>query len=140
MDRVDRATRSRNMARIRGKDTVPERTVRKVLHSHGYRFRLHRRGLPGTPDIVFPIRKKVIFVHGCFWHAHAGCRRATLPETNSGFWKTKISRNQMRDALACDALLHAGWKVLVVWECETRDHVLLFQRLRRYLGPPGRRK
>lgn len=119
-DRYDPEKRSLIMSRIRTKDTTPELAVRRLLHALGYRFRLHRRDLPGTPDIVFPSRRKVIFVHGCFWHAHLGCRKSKMPATNSEFWSEKISRNVERDLQAIERLKELGWQSLVVWGCETK--------------------
>lgn len=118
------SVRSRMMAGIRGKDTKPEMLVRRSLHAAGYRFRLHRRDLPGAPDIVLPGRKIAIFVHGCFWHRHPGCRYAKLPATRTDFWKDKLDSNVARDGSAVDALTAAGWRVLIVWECSTRDRKL----------------
>lgn len=115
--------RSRQMALIRSADTKPEMIVRRALHAMGYRYRLHRRDLPGTPDLVFPQRKAVVFVHGCFWHRHGdlGCKLARLPKTRQEFWIPKLTRNAERDAEAIAALEAAGWRVMVIWECETRD-------------------
>lgn len=115
--------RSYNMSRIKGKDTKPEMIVRKWLWSNGYRYRLHRRDLPGNPDIVFPSRKKVIFIHGCFWHKH-DCKYFKWPSSNSDFWKTKIESNIHRDAANYLKLKSAGWDYLVIWECETRGQDL----------------
>lgn len=117
---VDRA-RSAHMALIRGRDTKPEMRVRKVLHAAGLRYRLYDRGLPGSPDLVFPSRRIVLFVHGCFWHRHPGCPNARLPKSRQEFWGTKLSANVERDARNRAALEAAGWSVLVIWECETRD-------------------
>ncbi len=117
------------MARVRQKDTRPEITVRRCLHALGYRFRLHRRDLPGTPDIVLPKRRKAIFVHGCFWHRHPGCPRASMPKTRIEYWETKFRRNVERDQQAVTALQAAGWEPMVIWECQTRD----LARLRRLL-------
>ncbi len=129
--------RSANMARIRSKDTQPEMAVRRLLHALGYRFRLHRRDLPGTPDICFPGRKKAIFVHGCFWHRHEGCRRTTTPKTRTTFWEDKFRRNVVRDRKNMTGLIEVGWDVMVVWECETADLEELTPRLRRFLdGEP----
>jgi DNA mismatch endonuclease (patch repair protein) len=106
------------MSRIRGKNTQPERTLRSALHKLGLRFRLHKAGLPGKPDLVFARHKTVVFVHGCFWHRHPGCNIASTPKTNKAFWMKKFARNVARDR-EVDALLKAlGWKVLVAWECE----------------------
>ena len=130
--------RSANMARIRAKNTGPELTVRRLLHSLGYRYRLHRRDLPGTPDICFPGRKKVIFVHGCFWHRHAGCSRTTTPKTRTSFWENKFTANVVRDRRNLSGLAEVGWDAIVVWECETADLEALASRLVRFLD--GRRK
>lgn len=110
--------RSRVMSRIRGKDTQPELAVRRLLFAMGFRFRLHVKGLPGRPDIVFPGRHKVIFVHGCFWHRHAGCRDACLPKSNQGFWTPKLNANRARDQRNLKTLKKAGRSSLVVCECE----------------------
>lgn len=118
VDVVDQATRSRMMAGIRGKDTRPELMVRRYLHSRGLRFRIHVANLPGKPDIVFPKYRKVVFVHGCFWHQHAGCKYATLPSSRAAFWANKLSDNVARDQYQIAALEGLGWGVLVVWECE----------------------
>ena len=116
----DKATRSRNMAAIKGKDTRPELIVRRGLHARGLRFRLHRRDLPGRPDLVFSSRRVALFVHGCFWHAHAGCRFYKLPQTNQNRWRTKLEGNRARDQRDQEALCALGWRVIVVWECEIR--------------------
>ncbi|MDB5694301.1 MAG: vsr [Alphaproteobacteria bacterium] len=122
------------MGRVRGKDSKPELAVRRVAHALGYRFRLHRRDLPGTPDLVFPRTKKVIFVHGCFWHRHEDCRGTTTPKTRAEYWKQKFVENVARDAAQVNELKHLGWDVLIVWECETRDKVRLRERLIAFLG------
>ena len=121
-DVVDAETRSRMMSGIRGRDTKPEMIVRRALFKAGFRFRLHRRDLPGVPDVVLPGRRLAIFVHGCFWHMHAGCPHAKLPSTRTEFWLEKLSRNADRDREARAALVAAGWRVLTVWECATREH------------------
>ncbi|MDN0075490.1 DNA mismatch endonuclease Vsr [Crenobacter sp. SG2303] len=121
MDVVDARTRSRMMSGIRGRDTKPEILVRKALFAERFRFRLHRHDLPGSPDIVLPRYRVAIFVHGCFWHMHAGCRYAKMPATRTDFWSKKLRGNVERDARAMEALVAAGWRVLVVWECATRD-------------------
>ena len=113
--------RRRCMSAIRGKDTKPEIIVRSLVHRMGYRFRLHRKDLPGKPDLVFPGRKKIIFVHGCFWHQHPRCRFATRPKTRPDFWANKLDGNRERDKRVRRELRRLGWKVLVVWECQTRD-------------------
>lgn len=124
------------MSRIRGKDTRTELRVRALLHRLGYRFRLHRKDLPGNPDIVLPKHRTVIFVHGCFWHRHLGCRYAYTPKSRVEFWTKKFSANVERDAKARHALEQAGWQVLVVWECELRDADRLKKRLVSEINPP----
>lgn len=121
VDVVSPADRSRMMAGIQGKNTKPELIVRRMLFSSGYRFRLHRRDLPGAPDIVMPGRKVAVFVHGCFWHRHQGCRLAKMPATRPEFWKAKLEANVARDRRAVEKLQALGWRVLWVWECSTRD-------------------
>jgi DNA mismatch endonuclease (patch repair protein) len=106
------------MSAVRGRDTTPERLVRSALHHHGLRFRLHVRGLPGRPDIVLPRHRTVILVHGCFWHRHIGCVKSTLPVTNRAWWISKLRRNRVRDRCNIRDLRAAGWRVIVVWECE----------------------
>jgi len=128
MDTVSPEQRSRNMSRVRGKNTSLELKVRSLLHRLGYRYRLHRKDLPGTPDLVFSGRRSVIFIHGCFWHGHS-CARAALPTSNREFWETKIGRNKERDNQAQASLASAGWKVLTVWQCETKDETALRERL-----------
>lgn len=120
VDVVSPEIRSRMMSGIQGKNTKPEMLVRRLLFAAGYRFRLHRRDLPGSPDIVLPGRKIAIFVHGCFWHLHEGCRFAKLPATRSDFWRTKLLGNNDRDRQAVVKLNSMGWRVLWVWECSTR--------------------
>ncbi len=121
MDIVDAATRSRMMSGIRGKNTKPELTIRRLLHAAGFRFRLQRKDLPGKPDIVLPKYKVVILVHGCFWHMHDGCHYYRLPTTRTEFWKNKLGGNRLRDSRNIALLNEAGWRVLVVWECAVRD-------------------
>ena len=121
VDVVSPADRSRMMAGIKGKNSQPELLVRRLLFASGYRFRLHRRDLPGTPDIVMPGRKVAVFVHGCFWHLHQGCRYAKMPATRPEFWKAKLEANVERDRRAVGKLQASGWRVLCVWECSTRD-------------------
>lgn len=131
-DRLTPAQRSANMARIRAKDTKPELLVRRMVHGLGYRYRLHRRDLPGTPDLVFTPRRKVIFVHGCFWHLHS-CPAGRIPATRRAYWEPKLRRNAARDAAHAAALEAAGWQVLTVWECETGDRDALRARLQAFL-------
>jgi DNA mismatch endonuclease, patch repair protein len=125
------------MGRIRGKDTEPEKRVRSLLHRMGYRFRLHDRTLPGRPDIVLRRYRTVIFVHGCFWHRHPGCRYAYSPKTRVEFWEAKFAGNVVRDQDAQASLALAGWRVVTVWECETHDLAVLASRLKALLGEPG---
>lgn len=113
----DKQTRSYNMSRIRSTDTKPEMMVRKFLHANGFRYSLHRKDLPGKPDIVLPKYKTVIFVHGCFWHGHKNCRYFKIPRTRTQWWTDKINRNKENDKKAVKALRKDGWKVVVVWEC-----------------------
>ena len=127
------ATR-RRMSRVGSKDTGPEMEVRRTAHALGYRYRLHVGDLPGSPDLVFRSRRKVVFVHGCYWHRHPGCKRASTPSTRREYWQAKFDRNVARDAAAESALREAGWDVLVVWECETKDSSALEDRLRQFLG------
>jgi len=117
------------MRRIRNKGMAPEMKVRRLAHNLGYRYRLHRKDLPGKPDLVFPGRRKVIFVHGCFWHQHQECRDGRPPKSNQSYWQPKLERNTERDARVQAELAEAGWDVLVIWECETKDAQLMKQRL-----------
>lgn len=116
----DKATRSYNMSRIKGKDTKPEMIVRRFLHANGFRYRLHVKNLPGKPDIVLPKYKTVIFVHGCFWHGHKDCKKSALPKTRTEWWKKKISDNTLNDQNAAQTLIENGWRVCTVWECELK--------------------
>lgn len=134
MDIFNKEKRSAIMSRVRSANTNPEIRVRKILHRLGYRFRLHRRDLPGTPDVVLPANHSVILVHGCFWHRHDGCRDASMPNTRIPFWKKKFAENVTRDSKTTAALKAMGWKVLVVWECELRDERLLADKLKGVLG------
>ena len=121
VDVVSPAKRSQMMSGIRGKNSLPEILIRKALFALGHRFRLHRRDLPGTPDITMPRRKIAIFVHGCFWHAHQGCKYAKTPSTRTAFWTAKLQANVDRDQCAAEQLVEMGWRVLTVWECSTRN-------------------
>lgn len=136
MDKLTPERRSANMRKIGSSGTKPELIVRRLAHKLGYRFRLHRRDLPGRPDLVFGPRKRVIFVHGCFWHGHdrVGCLDARLPKSNTSYWSQKLSGNKARDLRNADALEAAGWKVLAIWDCETHDVAVLAERLRAFLG------
>lgn len=136
-DKLTPEHRSRNMAAIRSKGMKPERVVRSLVHGMGYRYRLHRKGLPGKPDLVFGPRRKVIFVHGCFWHQHddPACKIARRPKSNQTYWDEKLSRNVARDQRNQAELDGQGWSVLVIWECETKDVETLKAKLRRFLSP-----
>lgn len=134
-DRLTKEQRSWNMSRIRSRDTKPELVVRRLLTGMGLRYRLHRAGLPGKPDIVLGPRRLVIFVHGCFWHRHPGCKEATMPVANRPFWQAKLEGNAARDRRHHAALKKLGWRVAVVWECETRKLAQLQRRLARLLPP-----
>lgn len=135
-DTLTPTARSERMSRVRGKDTGAELTVRRLVHGLGYRFRLHRRDLPGTPDLVFPGRRKVIFVHGCFWHRHPDpdCKLARMPKSRQEFWGPKLEGNRARDLRKEAALIEAGWSVLTVWECELRDQTSLRNKIGTFLG------
>lgn len=134
MDKVSPEKRSWTMAQVKGRNTGPEKVVRSLLHRMGYRFRLQRADLPGKPDIVLPKYRTAIFVHGCFWHRHIGCKRATVPATNIGYWNRKFERNVARDAQNKIALENGGWRVLVVWECELKNLAALQARLLDYFN------
>ena len=121
--------RSRNMSAIKSKNTKPEIAVRKLLHSLGYRFRLHRKDLPGSPDIVLPKHKTVIFVHGCFWHRHANCKYASTPKTRKEFWESKFKANVKRDLEIQEKIKNIGWQSLVIWECELKNYEKLKKSL-----------
>jgi DNA mismatch endonuclease (patch repair protein) len=138
MDVFTAEQRSALMSRIRGKDTKPELTVRRLAHALGYRFRLHRRDLPGVPDLTFPGPRKVVFVHGCFWHQHPECRFAYKPKSNLEFWKRKLAANTRRDANVLQKLREQGWSPLVIWECETSDLQHLTDRLKSHLADSAR--
>jgi len=123
MDRLSSEARSKNMAKIRNSDTVPEKVVRKYLHSKGLRYRKNDKRYPGKPDIVLRKYNTVIFVNGCFWHCHEGCKDFKLPKTNTAFWEKKLVKNAERDKLNYDKLKADGWNVIIVWECELRNNV-----------------
>ena len=134
-DVFDPEKRSEIMSRIRGRDTKPEMIVRRIAHGLGFRFRLHRRDLPGSPDLVFPKHRAVIMVHGCFWHRHPGCKYASSPKTRVRFWEDKFEGNVVRDRRNEEALHELGWRVMVIWECETRDHEAVAARIESFLRP-----
>ena len=135
MDTLTRSERSERMGRILSKDTAPEMVVRRVVFSLGYRYRLHVTRLPGRPDLVFSSRQRVIFVNGCFWHRHKGCRLARLPKSRLEFWLPKLEANRLRDRRNLAALRARGWRVLVLWECQLSNVARLSQRMKHFLGP-----
>jgi DNA mismatch endonuclease (patch repair protein) len=130
-------TRRRIMRAVRSENTGPERRVRSLLSRLGYRYRLHRKGLPGKPDIVLASRRKAIFIHGCFWHQHPGCRKAGIPKSRRSYWLPKLRGNSRRDSDAVNALNALGWNTLVVWQCELANEGALTESLCKFLGPPG---
>jgi len=141
MDRLTPKARSALMARVRSKDTSPELFVRRMLHGMGFRFRIHRKDLPGSPDIVFPGRRKIVWVHGCFWHRHKGCKYASVPKSNRRFWNDKFKNNVRRDRSHQLVLKEMGWMPLIVWQCELKEPEKLARKLARFLGPrPARAK
>ncbi len=138
IDRISEERRSYIMSSVGSKDTGPELVVRKMLHRLGYRYRLHKRGLPGSPDVVFQRRKKVIFVHGCFWHGH-GCKYGQLPKSKREYWGPKIAANRERDAKNMYQLEKLGWKTLVVWQCQLKDITTTRRQIVQFLGPTRER-
>ena len=133
VDSLSPDERSEIMSRVRSKDSIREKTVRKLVFAKGYRYRLHARDLPGCPDLVFRPRKKVIFVHGCFWHRHNPCTLARMPKSRIEFWEPKLEGNRIRDEKNRKALVREGWKVLTVWECQLKDTIRLESRIGRFL-------
>lgn len=133
VDVLTKEQRSYNMSRIRSRNTKPEMLIRSLVHRMGYRFRLHRRDLPGCPDMVLPKHHKIIFVHGCFWHMHNCSYGRVTPKTNAKFWQSKREGNVARDKRNLGRLRRAGWKVLTIWECQTRNPKKLIEKLRRFL-------
>lgn len=136
MDHLSSVERSRQMALMESKTTAPELAVRKIIYGTGFRYCLHEKGLPGTPDIVFKGRKKVIFVYGCFWHRHEGCRRASNPKSNLDYWSTKFNRNTTRDRANLQSLQDAGWGSSIVWGCELKSVDALAAKLRAFISTP----
>lgn len=136
MDTLSPEERSARMAKVRGRDTKPEMVVRRLVHGMGYRYRLHRKDLPGRPDLVFPSRRKVIFVHGCFWHRHqdAACRLSRIPKSRLDFWLPKFDTNRKRDEENLALLAEMGWSALVVWECQLKDAGSLQARIGEFLA------
>lgn len=137
VDKITPDRRSANMAQIRSTNTKPELWVRSTLHRAGYRFRVHGRGLPGKPDIVFSAKRKVIFVHGCFWHQHESptCRDSRRPRSNGSYWNAKLEKNVERDARNAQQLKELGWEVLTVWECELQSREAFRDKLMSFIGP-----
>jgi len=135
-DTLNRKERSERMALIRGKDTGPEMVVRSLVHSLGFRYRLHGRSLPGKPDLVFPARRKVIFVHGCFWHRHSdsACKLARMPKSRLDFWGPKLEKNRIRDERINQELAENGWKVLTIWECQLSNMPSVSEQVRSFLN------
>lgn len=138
VDRLTPQRRSWLMSRVRGKNTSPEIRVRRCAHALGFRFRIHRRDLPGKPDLVFPKRRLALFVHGCFWHRHPGCPKATAP--SSKYWATKFKSNVKRDARVATELKALGWRVAIIWECQTKDPERLAKIVARLIEPTRRRR
>jgi DNA mismatch endonuclease (patch repair protein) len=134
MDSITRLRRSENMRRIRSANTKPELAVRSLAHRLGYRFHLHRKDLPGRPDLVFPSSRKVIFVHGCFWHQHRGCIDGRAPQSNTGYWLPKLAKNKQRDKRNRSNLARLGWRSIVIWDCQTGDLRKLERQLRGFLA------
>ena len=140
MDSISPSRRSEIMSRIRSSDTRPEMQVRRLLHRLGYRYVLHRRDLPGVPDLVFPSRRKIVFIHGCFWHQHKGCIDGRIPKSRVSYWKPKLRRNVERDRRSISKLRHGGWKVMLVWECDAAKPDTVRKRLVRFLGAPRQKR
>ena len=139
-DKISTDRRSENMRRIRSQDTSPELAVRRLVHALGYRFRLHRKDLPGKPDLVLPRHRKVIFVHGCFWHQHprSKCADSRLPKSNTGYWTEKLTRNAQRDTAHLKTLRLQGWGCLIIWDCDLRNPKSVSEKLTRFLEKPNR--
>jgi len=134
MDRLSTKDRSYQMSLVKSKNTVPELAVRKLVFSMGHRYRIHGAGIPGKPDLVFSRKKKVIFVHGCFWHRHDDCKKATTPASNTEYWLPKFAKTIERDRQSLESLRELGWRILVVWECELKDTAALAEKLRVFLN------
>jgi len=134
VDKLSPTKRSEIMRNIRGKDTAPEMAVRSLVHRMGYRYRLHAKDLPGKPDMVFRSKRKVIFVHGCFWHLHEGCRKAAFPKSKKRYWVPKLLRNRERDERILQELKTMGWKALVIWQCQLAKKELISRKINRFLA------
>jgi DNA mismatch endonuclease (patch repair protein) len=135
MDTLSLTERSVRMSRVKGKDTKPELAVRSLVHRMGFRYRLHVRSLPGQPDMVFSSKKRVIFVHGCFWHRHTGCALCRMPKSKLDFWKPKLEGNRQRDLRNQSKLRRTGWRILTIWECQVGDEDKMKQRVMKFLRP-----
>jgi DNA mismatch endonuclease (patch repair protein) len=133
MDRVTPEVRSKIMSAVHSKNTGPEIQVRRITHAMGFRYRLHRKDLPGTPDLVFAGKHKVIFVHGCFWHGHPNCSKARLPKTRTDYWKKKIKSNRIRDAAAVSKLKADGWSCCIIWQCELKEPLRVAEKIKSFL-------
>lgn len=135
-DTLSKSARSERMSRIKGRDTGPELIVRRLIHAMGYRYRLHQKGLPGRPDLVFASRRKIVFVHGCFWHRHdnSACKLARMPRSRTEFWRPKLEANAVRDKKAIESLKSSGWDVLVIWECELKDRAFLQSKIKSFFN------
>jgi DNA mismatch endonuclease (patch repair protein) len=133
MDKLSVASRTILMRRVKSKNTGPELSIRKLVFSMGFRYRLHGRKLPGKPDLYFPGRKKVIFVHGCFWHRHTDCKRASTPATRTDYWLPKFARTVKRDEESLSLLKDLGWNTLVIWECELKNIEILTDKIKKFL-------
>lgn len=133
VDTLTPEARSERMSRVHAKDTKPEMKLRKLIHGMGFRYRLHRKELPGKPDLVFPGRKSIIFMHGCFWHRHEDCGLARLPKSKQAFWCAKLEANKARDQKNISTLKAAGWRILVIWECQLRDEDRVRQVVKEFL-------
>lgn len=133
MDTLSVAARSERMRRVRSKDTKPELAIRRMVHRMGFRYRLHTRSLPGNPDLVFPSRGKIIFVHGCFWHRHGNCKNTRWPKSKLEFWQPKLEENRLRDLRIRRKLRKLGWQTLVVWECQLKNPSRIAERINRFL-------
>lgn len=139
-DNLTLEQRKRTMASVKSKDTTPEKKVRSLVHSLGFRYRLHRKDLPGNPDLVFPRLKKIIFVHGCFWHGHDDCQAAERPASNKSYWNQKLDKNKKRDKENQKKLHSLGWQYLIVWECQMKDSTSLKRKIINFLNENYGRK
>lgn len=134
MDKLSFKERSRNMSRVKSRDTKPEKLVRRLVYSMGYRYRLHLKNLPGSPDLAFLGKRKAIFVHGCFWHQHSGCPNCRIPKTRQDFWISKLKSNKENDKKVLQKLSELGWEVMIIWECELANKDTVISKLTTFLG------